>query len=78
MPAPLPPTLAFTTTGKRSPSAAAAAFEAWLMTRARGYGRPSDSSSVSCSALDVSTVNAVRPLTSGTPSAFEVGQEGRG
>ena len=42
MPAPLPPMFAFTTTGKRSPSAAAGACDGWLMTRAAGYGRPSD------------------------------------
>jgi len=68
MPAPLPPMFAFTTTGKRSPSLASTAFDAWLMTRARGYGRPSDSSSVSCRALEISTSNPARPFTTGTPS----------
>jgi hypothetical protein len=36
IPAPLPPMFAFTTTGKRNPSLASTARDAWLMTRAFG------------------------------------------
>src|SRR2546427_379242 len=53
-PAPEPPMLGFTTTGKRRSRAATAAWDAWLITRARGYGRPRRWSSESWSAFDVS------------------------
>ena len=40
IPAPLPPMLAFTTTGNRNPFAASTARVAWLMTRDFGYVPP--------------------------------------
>ena len=68
MPAPLPPTLAFTTTGKRSPRAAAGASIPRWMTRERGAGSPRSARSVSCNALETSYVNALLPLITRAPT----------
>ena len=66
MRAPLPPMFGLTRIGYRSRSAAANAWEAWLITRERGNGMPRASNRSSWADLEISNRHCAEPLTTGT------------